>query len=321
MATLFTADFWTGLLGTVAEWAAATVPSVLLTLAVGLVGLRLARLALGRVKGVMLRRLAAKENDTSEQEKRVETLMNLLTSSVRIVIWVMLAMLLLRNVGIDIGPLLAGAGIAGLAVGFGAQELVRDIISGFFILLENQVREGDVAVVNGVGGLVEEVGIRTLVLRDVSGTVHVFQNGKIDTMSNMTKGWSAIVFDIGVAYKEDTDQVASVMTRVAEELQGDPNFGSAILEPMELMGVENFADSAVVVRGRIKTKPRQQWTTGREYRRRLKKAFDALGIEIPFPHTTLYWGTEANSLRVELDSGEPGSEPGLSGVGGQPGGN
>jgi moderate conductance mechanosensitive channel len=304
MRELFTIDFWREILGSVAAWAIATIPSVLLTLVIAFVGLRLFKLSLTRVKAMMLKRLINKPDDTSEQEKRVETLMNILSSFVRIVIWVMIAMLILRNIGIDIGPLLAGAGIAGLAVGFGAQELVRDVISGFFILLENQVREGDVAVVNGVGGLVEEVGMRTLVLRDLSGVVHVFQNGKIDTLANMTKGWSAMVFDIGVAYKEDTDQVSGVMTQVADELCLDPAFGPYILEPIEIMGVDNFADSAVIVRGRLKTKPRQQWTVGREYRRRLKKAFDARGIEIPFPHTTLYWGTETDALRVELDDGE-----------------
>jgi small-conductance mechanosensitive channel len=252
----------------------------------------------------MLQRFANKPADTGEQEKRVETLMNILSSFVRIVLWVMIAMLILRNLGIDIGPLLAGAGIAGLAVGFGARQLVRDIISGFFILLENHVRAGDVAVVNGVGGLVEEVGLRTLVLRDASGVVHVFQNGNINTLSNMTKEWSAMVFDIGVAYKEDTDQVAAVMKEVAGELRLDPQFGPSILEPMEIMGVDDFADSAVVIKGRIKTKPKQQWTIGRRYRRRLKKAFDASGIEIPFPHTTLYWGAETDPLRVTLDRRE-----------------
>jgi len=255
-----------------------------------------------RSKTVMLQRLRNKPDDTIEQEKRVETLMNILSSFVRIVIWVMVLMLVLRNLGIDIGPLLAGAGIAGLAVGFGAQELVRDVISGFFILLENRLREGDVAVINGVGGIVEEVGMRTLVLRDVSGVVHVFQNGKIDTLANMTKGWSAMVFDIGVAYKEDTDQVTAIMGAVAKELQSDPRFATNILEPMEIMGVNDFADSAVVIRSRFKTKPKQQWSVGREYRRRLKKAFDAAGVEIPFPHTTIYWGAETEPLQVELDS-------------------
>ena len=291
-------DFWRGVLETAVSWIIGTVPSVLLTLVLAFIGLRLVKLLLRRVKSVMLRRLVSKPSDTTEQEKRVETLLNILFSFARIVIWVVVAMLLLRNLGIDIGPLLAGAGIAGLAVGFGAQELVRDVIAGFFILLENQVREGDVAIINGVRGVVEEVGMRTLVLRDVGAVVHVFQNGKIDTLANMTKEWSAMVFDIGVAYKEDTDAVSAVMKRVADELQTDPQFGSQIIDPIEIMGVDEFADSAVTIRARIKTKPRQQWSIGREYRRRLKKAFDSSGIEIPFPYTTLYWGAEIDPLRV-----------------------
>lgn len=295
-----TAEFWRGILEAAASWAVRTAPSVFLTVVVAIVGLRVVKLLLRRVESLMLQRLVNKPSDTTEQEKRVETLMNILFSFTRIVIWMVIVMLLLRNLGIDIGPLLAGAGIAGLAVGFGAQELVRDVISGFFILLENQVREGDVAIVNGIRGLVEEVGMRTLVVRDVAGVVHIFQNGKIDTLSNMTKEWSAMVFDIGVAYKEDTDQVSAVMKRVADELQVDPQFAPQILEAIEIMGVDQLADSAVVIRARFKTKPRQQWVVGREYRRRLKKAFDQLGIEIPFPHTTIYWGAQIDPLEVAM---------------------
>ena len=246
MADFITPEFWTNVLSTVATWAVATIPSLLLTLIVGLIGLRIVRVVLRRTKKRILHRLEAKEEDTTEQAKRVETIMNLISSFLRIVVWLLIVMLVLRNVGIDIGPLLAGAGIAGLAVGFGAQELVRDFISGIFILLENRIRDGDVAIINGVGGLVEEVGLRTVVLRDLSGVVHVYQNGKIDTMSNMTKDWSAMVFDIGVAYKEDTDEVSRVMARVAEHLQSDPKFGEHILEPLEIMGVDSFADQGGV---------------------------------------------------------------------------
>ena len=299
-----TAEFWRDLVGSTAKWIVSTVPALLLTLVIAFVALRLFKLLLGKGRGIMLKRLVDKPQDTSEQEKRVGTLMSILSSFIRVIILVMIVMLILRNLGIDIAPLLAGAGIAGLAVGFGAQELVRDFISGFFILLENQVREGDVAIVNGTQGIVEEVGLRTLVLRDVSGVVHIFQNGKIDTLSNMTREWSAMVFDIGVAYKEDTDQVAEVMKAVADELIADPQYAANILEPLEVMGVNDFGDSAVVIRARLKTKPRQQWALGREYRRRLKKAFDARDIEIPFPHTTIYWGAQADHLQVSLGSPE-----------------
>jgi small conductance mechanosensitive channel len=210
-------------------------------------------------------------------------------------------MIALKKFGVDIGPILASVGIIGVAVGFGAQELVRDFISGFFILLENQVRTGDVAVINGTGGLVEKIEMRTITLRDFSGTVHVFQNGKINTLSNMTREWSAMVFDIGVAYKENVDEVMDVMREVGEELQSDENFKKAFLEPIEIFGLDSFGDSAIVIKARIKTKPIQQWTVGREYRRRLKAAFDAKNIEIPFPHTTVYWGEEISPLKLDVN--------------------
>jgi moderate conductance mechanosensitive channel len=210
-------------------------------------------------------------------------------------------MLILGKIGVNIGPILASVGILGLAIGFGAQELVRDIISGFFILLENQIRTGDVAIINGTGGLVERIELRTVTLRDQSGTVHVFQNGKISSMSNMTKDWSAMVFDIGVAYKEDTQKVMDLIKSVGDELKDDPVFKYDIIEPIEVMGLNEFADSAIIIRARIKTRPIKQWSVGREYRKRLKSAFDENNIEIPFPHTTVYWGDEINPLKLDIN--------------------
>jgi small conductance mechanosensitive channel len=249
-------------------------------------------------------RKAAAGVDQAELEKRVDTLAGILSSVARVTVWAMIVMILLKKIGVDIAPLIAGAGIAGLAVGFGAQELVRDIISGFFILLEDQVRTGDVAIINGVGGLVQGIGLRTIVLRDLSGVVHVFQNGKINTLSNMTKDWSAMVFDIGVAYKEDTDKVIKVIEQTAEEVRGDPAFADKIIEPLEIFGVDSFGDSAVVIKARFKTRPIQQWAVGREFRRRLKQAFDREGIEIPFPHRTIYWGEEINPLNLKVNGKE-----------------
>jgi small conductance mechanosensitive channel len=213
-------------------------------------------------------------------------------------IWSVVVVMSLAQIGLDITPILAGAGILGLAIGFGAQNLVRDLISGFFMVLENQVRVGDVAIINGTGGLVEAITFRTIVLRDLAGVVHVFPNGTITTLSNMTKEWSAYVIDVGVAYKEDTDRVVEVMRQVAEEMRRDPVFGEKILEPMEIFGVDNFGESEVTIKARIKTKPIEQWNVGREYRRRLKKAFDAQGIEIPFPHRSLYMGEASAPFKV-----------------------
>ncbi|MFP4449152.1 MAG: mechanosensitive ion channel family protein [Bacteroidales bacterium] len=284
------------------NWALTELPGILITLIIGFIALRVYKYLIIRLKKLTLKRLHKKnEVDTFETEKRVETLLNILLGIGRVIIWGIVLMILLKNFGVDIGPILAGAGILGLAVGFGAQELVRDFISGFFILLENQIRAGDVAIINGTGGLVERIELRTTTLRDFAGTTHVFQNGKINTISNMTKEWSAMTFDIGVAYKEDVDQVIKVMKEVGEELAKDPEFEDKIIEPLEVFGVDQFADSAIIIKARVKTKPIQQWAVGREYRKRLKKAFDEKGIEIPFPHTTVYWGEKINPLKLEIE--------------------
>ena len=197
-----------------------------------------------------------------------------------VTLWSMVAVICLSQLGFDVRPILAGAGIVGLAVGFGAQYLVRDVISGFFLVLEDQVRVGDVAVVNGTGGLVEDVTFRTIVLRDLAGTVHVFPNGTVTTLANMTKDWSGYVLDVEVAYREDPDRVVAIMRRVAEELRQDETHRPLILEPIEVFGVDAFKESSMVIKARLKTLPIQQWTVGREYRRRLVQAFAAEGIEI-----------------------------------------
>ncbi len=296
-----TAEFWEVIITQVTQWLITAIPSMVVLFIVAVIALKVMRFGLHKTRGLMIKQLRkGKDLNTDELEKRTDTLIGILGSAARIGIWTIILMIFLRKIGIDIAPLIAGAGIIGLAVGFGSQELVRDVISGFFMLLENQIRAGDVAIINGTGGLVESVGLRTITLRDLSGVVHIFQNGKVNSMSNMTKEWSAMVFDIGVAYKEDTDKVAEIMKEVAAELSNDPEFGEKILEPMEIFGVDSFGDSAVVVKGRIKTKPIMQWAVGREYRRRLKKRFDELGIEIPFPHRTVYWGEEIQPLHLKM---------------------
>ena len=221
------------------------------------------------------------------------------------IVLVLAAMELMHEVGINLGPLLAAAGIGGLAIGFGAQTLIKDLISGFFLLLENQVRVGDVVTIGGSGGLVESMGFRTLTLRDLSGNVHIIPNGSVERVVNMTREYSRYVLDVGVAYREDPDEVMAVIQRVGDELRRDPDYGPDMLAPVEILGVDRFADSAVVIRARITTQPIKQWRVGREFNRRLKKAFDAAGIEIPFPHVTVYPGqpkrTDAPPLRVALE--------------------
>lgn len=302
MEKLFNADFWATLLENVKMWVITELPGLLFILVLLFIALRVVRVTVKRVrKGMIARVDKMSETDATEVEKRIRTLTSLIQGALLFAIWLIFLMLALKKVGIEIGPLLAAAGILGLAVGFGAQELVRDFISGFFIILENHVRTGDVAIINGTGGLVERIDLRTITLRDFSGTVHVFQNGKISELSNMTKEWSAMVFDIGVAYKEDLDRVMEIMREVGDKLKEDEAFGQHILEPIEIFGVDAFSDSAIVIKARLKTKPIQQWTVGREYRGRLKKAFDANRIEIPFPHTTVYWGEEITPLELKVE--------------------
>lgn len=266
----------------------------------GAVGIRFLRVGLAHLEAILIKAGEAKETVPGATRKRVATLMGLLTTMSETLVWGIVVIIALDQLGLDIRPILAGAGILGLAVGFGAQNLVRDLISGFFIILENQVRVGDVAVVNGTGGLVEAITFRTITLRDLAGVVHIFPNGTITALSNMTKGWSGYILDIGVAYKEDTDYVVAVMREVAEELRREPGFSGKILEPIEIFGVDDFGDSAVVIKARLKTRPIEQWTVGREYRRRLKKTFDARGIEIPFPCRSLYLGDATSRLAAQM---------------------
>ena len=305
MEDALTVDFWENILRKFIDWSIAELPSILILIVVLFIVLRVLKFGVKRLKKLLVRRGGHhQEQDPREIEKRVDTLMGILHGVGKVIVWILFLMILLKKFGVDIGPLLAGAGILGLAVGFGAQELVRDIITGFFILLENQIRTGDVAIINGTGGLVERIELRTVTLRDFSGVVHIVQNGKINTLSNMTKEWSAMVFDIGVAYKEDTDQVVEVIRQVGNEMEKDEVFGAKIIEPIEIFGVDQFGDSAVVIKARFKTKPIEQWNVGREFRRRLKYAFDEKGIEIPFPHTTVYWGEKINPLQLDLQGGD-----------------
>ncbi|MEM1002208.1 MAG: mechanosensitive ion channel family protein, partial [Bacteroidota bacterium] len=241
------------------------------------------------------------ERGDLEGKKRIVTLSELLRTTLQVVISAIFTLALLSQFGVKIGPLLAGAGIAGLAVGFGAQELVRDVISGFFMILENQIRVGDVVTINGTSGGVEEIEVRTVTLRDFSGTTHVFQNGKINSLSNMTKGWSAVVFDIGVAYKENPDEVMAVIDSVGADLQQDELHGPNIIEPIEVSGLDRFGQSEIIIKARLKTAPGSQWAIGREYRKRLKLAFDEKGIEIPFPHRTIFWGDKVSPINAKSD--------------------
>ncbi len=216
-----------------------------------------------------------------ERRKRAQTVAGLATRTLSGLIWGTAALMMLRELDVDITPVLTGAGILGLAIGFGAQTLVRDVISGFFLIVEDRVRVGDVAQVNGTGGLVEQINLRTIVLRDLQGTVHVYPNGEIKTLANLTKDFSYYVIDLGIDFSEDSDRVIDAVRATADELKQDAAFGPFMLEPLEVLGVDDFGQSQVTVKVRVKTVPLKQWDVGRELRRRIKKAFDARGIQLP----------------------------------------
>jgi len=252
---------------------------------------------LQRLIRALRERLASRFGDP-EAVKRAATLGRVFRYLVAVVVSLIAGMLVLGELGVSVAPILGAAGVVGLAVGFGAQSLVKDYFAGFFILLEDQVRQGDVVEVGGKSGFVEEVTLRYVRLRDYDGNVHYVSNGLITTVTNMSRGFAQSVIDIGIAYREDVDEAFEVMRVVAADMRADPEFGARILDDLEIAGVDKWADSAVVLRCRFKVAPLQQWGVRREFLRRLKRAFDQRGIEIPFPHLTVYPG-------VAKDGGAP----------------
>ena len=244
---------------------------------------------LAKIMITRLEKLWKNKQHSIEDQKRTETLISIVWVFIKILLVLLAIMLVLSQMGINLAPLLATAGLGGLAIGFGAQTLVKDLLSGFFILLENQIRVGDVVQVAGCSGRVERISLRTVTLRDLGGNVHIIPHSSIDKVTNMTMEFSYYVFDIGVAYREDTDQVVQVLKGVSDRLMKDDQYKDLILESLEILGVDQFADSAIIIKCRIKTLPIHQWTIGREMNRRIKKAFDQAGIEIPFPHRTLVY--------------------------------
>jgi moderate conductance mechanosensitive channel len=262
------------------RWLAQSGARLLLLMLLALAANRFAASVIRRAEGEIA---AGEDFGAEERRKRAHTVGATARRFFSILIWTVAALMALRELDVDITPVLTGAGIIGLAVGFGAQTLVKDIISGLFIIAEDQVRIGDVAMINGIGGAVEEINLRTIVLRDLEGVVHTIANGEIRTLSNRTKDFSYYVIDVGVSYEDDTDRIVEAVRTAARELMQDPVFAASILEPLEVLGVDAFKESEVTLRVRIKTLPLKQWEVGRELRRRIKKTFDAEGIRIPFP--------------------------------------
>ncbi len=287
-----------GLYQMIFTWFVTSGVDILITLILVFIALKIAKIIGKRLLGLF------QKNKDDEFRKRAETLSSIIQIILSITIIALGLIMVIGELGIEIGPILATAGIFGLAIGFGAQNLVQDVISGFFLLLEDQVRVGDVVQVSGKGGVVERVTLRMIILRDLAGNVHFVRNGNIDVVTNMTKDYGRYVFEIGVAYRENVDEVIQVVREVDEDLRSDPEFTDNILEPIEILGLDRFDNSAVVIKARYKTKAIKQWGVGREFNRRLKIAFDAKDIEIPFPHLTLYAGEDkqgqAPPLRLKM---------------------
>jgi small conductance mechanosensitive channel len=227
-----------------------------------------------------------------EEQRRIETLARVFRYIATVAISLVAGMLALAELGISIAPILGAAGVVGLAVGFGAQSLIKDYFTGFFLLLENQIRQGDVIEAGGKGGLVEEVTLRYVRLRDFEGSVHYVPNGLITTVTNKSRGFAQALIQVGIAYRESVDEAFEAMRAVGADMRADPEFADRILEELEIVGVDNWADSAVMLACRFKVKPLEQWAVRREFLRRLKLAFDARGIEIPYPHLTVYAGVD-----------------------------
>lgn len=274
------------ILQTITQWAISHGIKILAILIVVWIILRILKAIIHRV----IKSVTGKTYGTRDGvalEKRTATLEAVFYSTVKIVIWVIAVMMIIPEFGVNIGPILAAVGVAGLAFGFGAQYLIRDLIAGLFIILEDQYRKGDGVKIGGIAGTVEEINLRKTVIRDVDGVVHHIPNGEIKIASNRTKLWAKINLEIGVAYDADLDKVIKVLNKVGEEMAKDKDWKDIIIEEPQALGVNEFADSAIIIKVSGKVKPGEQWGIARELRKRIKIAFDKEKIEIPFPHRVI----------------------------------
>lgn len=255
--------------------------------------------AAGFVIGRAIHRLAAR-SEGRRRRGQLNTLGPLLIGLAHAFIGVIVVMMVLSELGVKIGPLLAGAGVVGIAVGFGAQTIVKDLLTGAFLIIEDIIAVGDVVNIAGSGGLVEKMTLRTIRLRDFDGTLHVLPYGEAQVVHNLTKSFSYYVFDLQVSYESDIDVALEIMKATGADLQADPAFAEMILEPIEVVGVDSLGESGVNLKARIKTRPLDQWNVGREYNRRIKLAFDKAGVDIPYPHMRLVM---PETVRTEVANG------------------
>ena len=282
-------DFLASVGANTGNWLATDGLRIVMILALAWVATRIAKRVIPRaLSSIMLGQASTADHD--EVMKRSQTLSSVFVGVAVSLIYVSALFMVLTELSVPIGPVLGGFGIAGIAVGFGAQYLVRDLIAGVFILAENQYRTGDVVTIAGISGLVESINLRRTVLRDLDGEVHVIPNGEITVASNKTKYWSRVNLNIGVAYKEDVDRVIEVLNEIGNEIAADPYYGLMLITPPQVLRLDSLDDSAVTFKILGDCKPMKQWELMGEMRKRIKTRFDAEGIEIPFPHQTVYWG-------------------------------
>jgi moderate conductance mechanosensitive channel len=288
------------------SWAESILPW-LLTHGIKIVFIALGAYILKRIiHGVIVRavRIAVKTEayQTKEAEKkREDTLVSLFTVTIKTLIVIIAGMMIMEELGVEIGPMLAAAGILGLALGFGGQYLIRDIITGLFIIMENQYRIGDVININGIGGLVENITLRKTTLRDLNGTVHHIPHGEIKTVSNLTKDFSRVNMNLGISYSSNLEKVIEVVNRVGNELAEDPQFKESILKPIQFVRVDDFGDSAIIIKMLGDTQVLKQWEVAGEFRKRLKITFDKEGIEIPFPQHVIHYAKETNESNIPVE--------------------
>ncbi|MEE9583252.1 MAG: mechanosensitive ion channel family protein [Dehalococcoidales bacterium] len=277
---------------TVSTWLLEHGITILIILVATYVAYRVARALMHRFIARYVRLRGKGRRAKEELAKRSQTLSSVLTSTIGIILVFIALFMVLSELDVDIGPLLAGAGVIGIAVGFGAQSLIKDLLGGMFILLEDQYNKGDVVKVAGIAGLVEEVNLRRTILRDLDGIVHSIPNGHITTASNYTRDWARVNLDVSVGYGEDLERVTEVINRVGKELAEDKYFGPLIKKPPQMLRVNKFGDSGIDIKILGETIPLKQWEVTGELRKRLKKAFDEAGIEIPWPHVKLFFGNQ-----------------------------
>jgi small-conductance mechanosensitive channel len=259
------------------------------------------------IERMVTRGMRRKGRAREEFKKRVETISHFLSQLAGILVWAIAGFMILSELGVNIGPLLASAGVLGIGIGFGAQSLVKDVLAGLFIVVENQYRKGDVVKIADISGVVEEVNLRRTILRDLDGIVHVVPNGQITVASNYTKEYSRVNLNISVAYGEDLDRCIDVINRVGLEMAQEEYWAQAILKPPAALRIDNLGDSGIDIKIVGDTKPIRQWEVMGELRKRIKKRFDEEGIEIPWPHTKVFFGNvleQGRSAKAEEPTGK-----------------